>query len=97
MATAKKVATKKKATKKVAVKKEKAKKVYVPKLDHSQTLASIGAKIGDKVMLGPGLHEIVDFDTYREEPVILKCIEPGTEIEGIVRRGLYTVKINLVK
>ena len=100
MATAKKavsIAKKTKAPKKVSVKKVAVKKVYVPKLDHTQTLESIGAKIGTKVMLGPGLHEIVALDTSKEDPVVLKCIEPGTDLEGVVRRSLYTVSINLVK
>ena len=104
MATAKKVvsiakkvaAPKKVAAKKVAAKKVATKKVFVPKvMDLTITLESIGAKIGDKVMLGPGLHEIIAFDASKEEQVQLKSCDAGTS--GTIRRNIYTVKINLVK
>ncbi len=100
MATATKktpIPKKAKAPKKVAAKKAKAPKVWVPPvMDLTLTLESIGAKIGDKVMLGPGLHEIISFDASQQEQVQMKCLEKG-DTGGTVRRGLYTVSINLVK
>ena len=79
------------ATKKVAKKKE-----WVPKkMDETLTLATIGAEIGDEVELGSGMHKIVSFDATKEEQVQLAPLEPGTS--GTVRRGIWTVKLNLVK
>ena len=98
MATTKKTPAPKKATapKKAATKKVAKKKEWVPKkMDETLTLATIGAEIGDEVMLGPGMHIIVGFDATREDQVQLKPTEPGTS--GTVRRGLYTVSLNLVK
>ena len=88
--------------KKIVIKENKAPVVKVPKkvkvwvppvMDLTITLESIGAKIGDKVMLGPGLHEIISFDASKQEQVQLKCIHNG----NVVRRNIHTVKINLVK
>lgn len=81
------------ATKKKRVAKPK---VWVPKvMDLTLTLESIGAKMGDKVMLGSGPHEIVGFDASRQEQVQLKSLIPGTT--GTVRRNLSTVQKLLIK
>jgi hypothetical protein len=71
-------------------------KVWVPKvMDLTLTLESIGAKMGDKVMLGSGPHEIVGFDASKSEQVQLKSLIPNTT--GTVRRNLATVQNLLIK
>jgi len=79
------------------IKEPKAKKVKVwvpPVLDLTLTLESIGAKIGDKVMLGSGPHEIVSFDVTKPDQVGMKPLDGRV---GIVRRDIHTVKLNLIK
>lgn len=72
------------------------KKTWVPPVpDLTVTLESIGAKMGDKVMLGSGLHEIVGFDASKMEQVQLKSTD--NPFGGTVRRNIHTVQKNLIK
>ncbi len=81
---------------KIPKKRTPKKKVWVPKvMDLTLTLEQYGLKIGDKVMLGAGPHEIVGFDPSKMEQVQLKPVD--SPFPGTVRRNLHTAQKNLIK